>query len=450
MPRWYALFWKKYDKPAKIRANVDQLVKTYDAGRIVTRINFEKKSSGNGGSYFALGIESETPGQIPDPIADWIRLPALGNVIRDEVSLGARAFQREELAKWMGDAAIEDYARILRFARPDELSPDDPFANPTQVDALSDDDIHLERSQQYDSLLTWISVMGSGSLTQLRSATVALGLSAPEDGTSRILRRLRLLGHIETSPDGKRWSVAPIALVESADDPESFFLAGARDQALLTTLRNFGHIKQTTMAQGDGPSHVCVRLGDARMIDYTPSLRPYAAGRAGERIATVLPDIDSWVSTLQQVSGLRPERYELHRYDGEQFRPVAMPRQDGLYQFYDESGKGDRPAGDPKFSLYFDATRQHWYRGDWYGLRYLAEVRRRGTMPACYDASTRQLAVFRDQRWPELYERSAVLASGQLPRTDGPWLVYDGVSQTLMDLLADRLHLDVDGDSRDA
>ncbi len=204
------------------------------------------------------------------------------------------------------------------------------------------------------------------------------------------------------------------------------------------------------MVQGDAPSHVAVRPGDARMVEYVAPLRDYAAGRAGERIAAILPDIDDWVTTLQQVSGVRPEMYELRHYDGTGFRDVALPKADGLYEFHESRGSGGGPTGDPKFSLYFDASRDAWYRGDWYGLRYLAEVRRRDTVAACYDASNRQLAVFRDQRWPELYERAAVLASGQLPCLNGPWLIYDGVSPRLMDLLAERLHLDVDGGPLDA
>ncbi len=98
------------------------------------------------------------------------------------------------------ELTVEDMARVLRYTRSGELSSDDPFADPQDPDQEGDKDQFLQRSQQYDSLLTWISAMGSGSLTQLRSATIALGLSEPNDGTGRILRRLRLLGHIESSP----------------------------------------------------------------------------------------------------------------------------------------------------------------------------------------------------------------------------------------------------------
>lgn len=456
MPRWYALF-RKPGKPDRIRNDVEQLVKNYNAQEIVTRISFEKRAKWGGELYFALGIESESPGHIPHRIADWFEMPLLGQATRidiDNPRSAIKAFARDELM-WMGEATIADYARVLRYSRNKELVPDDPFAVPTE-DFLDDQesdhlDGHLERAQQYDQLLTWLSVMGSGSLAQLRAATIALGLSTPTDGSSHLLRRLRLLGHLETSPDGKRWSVAPTALVESGDAAGCFFLAGARDQRLMTSLRNYGEVEHRPMERGDAPSHAQLRPGDPRMIDYMPSLREIAAGRAAERIAGVLPDIDAWHRTLQRVP-VHPEMYDLRHHDGNGFRDVAMLKDDGLYEFYERGALDGPTKGDPAFSLYHDAKHGEWYRGDWYGLRFLADVRREQSVTACYDLAARQLAVFRDQRWPELYERAAVLASGRLPQVDGPWLLYDGISPELVAALAERLHLDIDttGGLRDA
>lgn len=349
------------------------------------------------------------------------------------------------------EQTVEDIARVLRYARSGELSPDDPFVDPHEQIEPQDEDRLLDRTRRYDRLLVWISAMGSGSLTQLRGACVALGLSAPQDGTGRILRRLRLLGHLETSPDGKRWSVAPSALVQSGIDQDKMFLAGARDRALIETLRMYGEVEETPIGQGDAPSHVAVRLGDPRMVEVIDALRPLAAGRAGERIAAVLPNLDGWATTLQCVAAVMPERYDLRRYDGTAFVDVPLATDDGLYAFHEPSVPGLEP-GDPKFTLYHDRLAGSWLRGDWYGLRYLAECRRRGStgMPAYYDATAGQLAVLLDHRWPELFERTVVLASGQLPRVNGPWLVYDGVSRTLVDRLSGRLNLEIDGDLPDA
>ena len=450
MPRWYAVF-QHHGRPAETLESIAGCIRRDRLGHAVPRIAVEKRAHRNGEFYFALGIESESQGQPPPSLDQLLGISLLQRPIRTAEGVGYEPFKREQLASMMGsEQSVEDIARVLRYSLSGELSPDDPFATPVHVEASDDEDTLLERSQQYDYLMTWLSAMGSGSLTQLRSATVALGLSAPEDGTSRILRRLRLLGHIETSRDGKRWSVTPTALVTSGEDPECFYLAGARDQTLVTMLRNSGHVEQTPMPGGGAPSHVSFRPGDPRMVEYLASLRKIAVGRAGERLAAILPDIGDWVGTLQRLTSIHPEMYDLRHHDGQQVRSVAIPKESGLYEFHKQRGMNNLPDGDPEFSLYFDTTRKEWYRGDWYGLRYLAEIQRQGTVSACYDAAAQRMAVFRDQRWPELYERAAVLASGQLPQVDGPWLIYDGVSPKLMDLLAERLHLDVDGALLDA
>lgn len=452
MPRWYAVF-STYDHPAEKMKTIADCIRRDRLGRFVTRTVVERKAGKKGQFHFALGIESEVRGQPPAELDHFLEIPLLKWPVRGEPGVRYVPFEREQLARMMGaEQTVEDIARVLRYSLAGELAPDDPFADPHRATTTDDEDRHLQRSQQYDQLLTWVSVMGSGSLAQLRAATLTLGLSTPADGTARILRRLRLLGHLETSADGKRWSAAPAAIVASGADPDRFFLAGARDQALLNAIRQYGELEQTPMADGNAPSHACFIPGDPRMVETVPRLRPLAAGPAAERLAAALPGLDGWVSTLQRVVGIRPEQYDLRRYDGVEFQDVASPTASGLHQFHDRTNTLSGPTGDPRFTLYFDAGDAAWYRGDWYGLRFLAESRRRGTTAVRYDPATRDLAVLRDLRWPEIYERAAVLASGRLPRMNATHLVYPDVSPALIASLAERLHLDVDttGAMRDA
>lgn len=445
MPRWYAVYCQRYGKPEKTFDAVSTLVKNYDLGRVVTRISFEKRAPRNGEFYYALGIESDTPGLLPSSIVDWQdwqKMPMLGGITRNDDN-SIKVFTQDEL-RWMTNTEVRDYARKLVFTRTGELGPDDPFADPQEyVESLSEDGL-LDRALQNDRLLTWMSAMGSGSLAQFRAACVALRLSSPQDGSSRILRRLRVLGHVETSPDGRRWSVAPTALVHDGIHPDRMFLAGARDAALLSTLRMYGDVEETPMGRGDAPSHVTVHLGDARMVEFVDALRPLDAGRAGERIANVLPDLDGWAATLQRVAGVLPDMFDLKQYDGTTFIDVPSASDDGLYAFYESSSAGFAER-EPKFTLYRDHMTGHWLRGDWYGLRYLAEARRRGAsgLPVRFDPATGRLAVLQEHRWPELFERAVVLASGRLPAVNGPWLIHDGVSRTLLDRLTARLNLDV-------
>jgi hypothetical protein len=67
-----------------------------------------------------------------------------------------------------------------------------------------------------------------------------------------------------------------------------------------------------------------------------------------------------------------------------------------------------------------------------------------------YDEDSGQLAIPWGWRWPELYERLLVLASGRLPRLRGPWLVYDAITPQVLDVLTTKLDLDIGEGTNDA
>jgi len=105
-------------------------------------------------------------------------------------------------------------------------------------------------------------------------------------------------------------------------------------------------------------------------------------------------------------------------------------------------------------NLYFDQPRQRWLKGDWYGLRFLAhhaagvdfEVVREKTqaLPTSF-SSADELLIPADERWPLLYERALVLATGLLPgQAENPkWLRYQGVSAELSRTLAGKLNVSI-------
>ena len=107
-----------------------------------------------------------------------------------------------------------------------------------------------------------------------------------------------------------------------------------------------------------------------------------------------------------------------------------------------EDDGGFRPI---RRNYYYDATTQRWLGGDFYGLRFLttSDHARPQVRP---NVSTLTLDIDIRQRWPELFERVLVLASGRLPDHAGgahPFLRYRGISTTLLDILAEKLHLEV-------
>lgn len=54
---------------------------------------------------------------------------------------------------------------------------------------------------------------------------------------------------------------------------------------------------------------------------------------------------------------------------------------------------------------------------------------------------TERLAIPIYQRWPEIYERALVLASGQLPTYQGSWLLYDKVEREVVRQLTKKLNV---------
>jgi hypothetical protein len=56
-----------------------------------------------------------------------------------------------------------------------------------------------------------------------------------------------------------------------------------------------------------------------------------------------------------------------------------------------------------------------------------------------------RLALLYSQRWPEIYERVLVLASGYLPQFVEEemhlWLIYEGIDSVLLNLMIQKLKL---------
>ena len=89
------------------------------------------------------------------------------------------------------------------------------------------------------------------------------------------------------------------------------------------------------------------------------------------------------------------------------------------------------------------------FRGEWYGLRFLALHRLSKYRKAEWsEDDCGCLKILKRQRWPLLYERALVLASGFLPAssTDGRYLYYRGIPLTLAQSVADQLGVKVETD----
>ena len=150
------------------------------------------------------------------------------------------------------------------------------------VNRLQPDIDSAEVSTKYERLLYWISSVGGGTRESFEHACVALRVVRDNRGARSALRRLRLLGHLECSDDGRKWAVAPAAVVIFPSNSSRGFIAGQRTPSLLNEL---GTLCKTEQPVLDGPPRIEVSpdIGHSRIA---------LAGRTAALLADLLPDIE--------------------------------------------------------------------------------------------------------------------------------------------------------------
>jgi len=322
---------------------------------------------------------------------------------------------------------------------------------PTEPFDLSDsrvpdeilEDTHIDR--QYDQLLFWLSARAEGSWGIFVNACNLLGLIKDLREARYVLRRMMLLGHVDCSPDGSRWSISPPAIVQSSSDRE--FLCGQRTPELLDRISSQCALDDKPQPGHQGPTHIemsRISLEDSDSIAISDSIEVMFAGKSSEKLAKLLPDLAGWKGLLTSYDKLNPYNYEFEVWGREGFVPcdAIIERNDiytgesGLYYLKHKfTGLGT--------SLYFDHRDQRWLKGDWYGLRFLALQSSGKRCSVRHDSKSNELRIPLAQQWPALYERALVLASGFLPlrSKNGKWLTYQDVSADLSLTLANKLNV---------
>jgi hypothetical protein len=232
--------------------------------------------------------------------------------------------------------------------------------------------------------------------------------------------------------------VAPLAL-----EPERLVLRGQRTAELLTRLPD----NREGIPQLGAPDRVCcseqLESGTTEMVVAGLSFRcdPRVMDRAQS-----LPDWRGWLTSMRRYDGRdlgkfdRTERWESGDWVGSPIyfddaeKRIVGPT--GMYRL-----SRDAQARSP-VTAFFDAERQIIVRGDWYGLRFLADRAGGEQARATWDRC--QLLVPAEGRWPLLYEQILVQASGLLPGRSPAWLCYHGIPQELAECLCGKLDVELE------
>ena len=330
----------------------------------------------------------------------------------------------------------------LEYRQMEYEDPGDPF---DQSDAWQPQEASRESSALFERLLHWLSVRGEGTWEGFKQACDVLRVAADKQEARSALRRLSLLGHLELSDDGSRWSASPAVLIRFPDNPDGGFLAGRRTGSFLRRVREFWHINETPQSYYSGPPRIDLNLDGA---ENTAALEITDAGATSTRLAALPPDLNEWKDSLQSLDNLRVASYEIERWQSGSFQPCDnVYDRDGFY--YGEPGmyrislEGDRSGR--TLTLFFDEPAQRWIRGDWYGLRFLSLEAGQASVEAVHDSGAGELLIPASQRWPLLYERALTLASGMLPgRAANPdWLSYPRIPLDLAKVLCGKLNVNL-------
>jgi len=436
MERWYICLQTRRS-PVELTDRLSKLVRQYGLSEFITRACYEK-GAGNkkqGEYYYFIGVISEEKGVIPDD-----KNNVLHTVLSQLSLYNIGLYVDYDEIQPMASKEIEGFNfRQIKMVRLNKYLPNDPFDFAASAE---DSNIAEDTKPVFNQLLFCLSAYGRGTWQQFRAICVEIGIDSTGEYARRISRNLRALGHIELSRDGQNWFAAPSCLVQIDDGDHQYhtFLAGQRSPRLLEMLQRETHVTITSQPYSNAPERVLITFPDesaalAFADDYSRQHHPIrSAGYAGLKIASVLPSLDGWETTLPILSIVKGN-YHFEKWVDSGFESMSLPQDSGMYRLTHVSERFEHP----QLTLYYDADTGIWRKADWYGIRFLALRRTGSSCDVHYDPVQHDLAVSRDQRWPDLYERSLVLASGQLPVFHGNHAIYSNISASQAHLLTGKL-----------
>ena len=424
--------------PMQIVERIRRAVQERGLTRTIPVVKFERRPRGE--FYVFLAVEDTDQLDYTNQVQNVLRDSGLS-----ERYLGP--LDHDEIRSVAGRAEVETFGLDALVYRSSWLNDaGDPF-DLSDTMSCEEDMNDSARGEQYSRLLYWISATAEGTWQTFYQVCEVLQLADDRKAARSIFRRLILLGCIENSSNGQRWSICPTALVQCATNPDVGFLAGQQTPNLINELSAQWNLAYIPQPSYQGPS--CVKVHSNLSGDFLfDELEVESVGVASVQLASLLPDLEGWKATLTTIDRINTAHDEVEIWDGNRFSPAdTFYERNGRY--FGESGMYRLTRGEntkaQQIVLYLDQPNQRWLRGDWYGLRFLAYNSVGRDFEVAYDSCTNNLLIPIDERWPMLYERALVLASGSLPAwTDNPrWLKYSGISSELVQLLTTKLNVPI-------
>jgi hypothetical protein len=444
--RWY-LGFKSRHSPQELVKQISEKILESNLSKYIPMIRLEKRTKSRGEFYFFIAIESLDKGTVPEEVSRSCLLKLKFFTI-PAVYAGA-SFSYEQIKPMVGAAHdVHDYTNPIPYKLLPLAINEHPFSFVlAQETNYSSQTIQtIDASSKHKQLLYWLSALGCGTWESFKKTCDRLDIEEPK----RVLRRLKLLGHVESSPDGKRWSIAPTALVQipSTSNLQEYILCGQQNIQLLDELQKYTKLTLIDQLRGDAPPCIRIQLDSLNNIftlseNISPNFSITDAGYVSKQLASLLPDIHTWKNSLAKLPSIVSSCYRWQKFDGNDFADCGLPSESGMYQMYNQEANDSSPLR----TLFYDKQSDRWLQGDWYGLRFLALQQANHQCNFYYNFGTRCLVIPASQRFPEIYERALVLASGILPTYKDSYLFYANIEPDVVNLLSAKLNLICGGES---
>jgi hypothetical protein len=420
--------------PKEVTYRIASEIKKFNYGNFMPRICVEP-SRKRSEFYFFIGINSDNPGEPPIETVNLEKWLSLQHI---RVFSGGECVFHDELTKsWLKREIDITYTRQLTRWKLNisDSTDENPF------DLSIESKPNKVQNNTYNQLLYWLSMNGDGSWQTFQNACEQLNIEKSNE-PRHLFRRLRLLGHGEYLENASRWTVCPPCLVqaESFDGRFNYFLAGGRSPKIIDALPNKCEISQ---AEFGAPDVISVSFDSyeevqcmVSEINNSTCCNMKLVGNFSAELATLLPDIKGWQKSFLTRISINTERFKIHRWNGDDFSVwVNSPNEYGMYRLID-THLGDQA---PIYYYFFDPQENSWYQGDWYGLRFLANWYLENFPVLTYNTVEKKLFVPNANRLPDIYEKTLVLASGELATNNNGGAIYKKISPKLVEHIARKL-----------
>ena len=424
--KWYKGY-KSKDKPSELAKQISKKVQEHSLSNYIPLLRIEKGAKANKWYYFFLAIVSEKKGEIPEAIikSKLLELPSF-KIKADRSDPPFTTEQIKDMSNKGYD--IEDFIELIPYETTNSKKFDDPF---NLLSSNGNTGVE-EDPQKYQYLLYWLSNVGKGTWESFKKTCQVLELYEPK----RVLRRLKILGHLEIYGGGQKWAIIPTTLVEIAHN--KYILCGQRNEKLVNILQKLVNVQSIEQTLNSAAACIAIEIADLMVIKSIQDdldIKINFGQNLSQRLAETLPNIDEFNLSLGHLQGIVPSIYQWQKFNNNYVVDCPIPQETGLYQMSNTIGFIR--------TVFYDSITNTYYQGDWYGLRFLDLFYRHDKLIASYDNDKLRLAIPAQQRWPEIYEKSLVLASGLLPIYTNSWLIYENISYHLAQQMTTKLQIDM-------